>query len=146
MDALVRFWSKVVKTEACWVRTGTALPKGYTKIWWNGSMKLAHRVSWMIHFGPIPESMMVLHTCDNPPCVRPDHLFLGTNQTNMTDMISKGRHHYSVRTHCKNGHEFAVHGQLRRYHGKRGSGWRRVCMACNQIYEQRRHRQPRPVT
>ena len=52
----------------------------------------AHRYSWMIHRGAIPIGVFVLHTCDTPACVNPQHLFLGTNQDNITDMMSKGRH------------------------------------------------------
>lgn len=51
----------------------------------------AHRISWQLHFGPIPLGMWVLHHCDNPPCVRPDHLFLGTHPENMADRMAKGR-------------------------------------------------------
>lgn len=89
-----RFWAKVNKTPTCWLWTANRLPKGYGVINVGGragSQQLAHRVSWELHFGPIPDGLWVLHRCDNPPCVRPDHLFLGTVQDNVDDMVTKGR-------------------------------------------------------
>ncbi len=55
-------------------------------------MGRAHRASWQISFGPIPDGLQVLHTCDNPPCCNPAHLFLGTQLDNIYDMCAKGRH------------------------------------------------------
>jgi hypothetical protein len=63
----------------------------------------AHRVSWRIHFGEIPAGLIVCHRCDNPICVRPDHLFLGTHQDNIADMIAKGRHRSRAHPGEKNG-------------------------------------------
>lgn len=88
-----RFWSKVNKHPDCWLWTGNRLKAGYGKfmISSKNGMTTAHRVSWMLHRGPIPDGMFVLHSCDNPPCVNPDHLFLGTHTDNMKDCMSKGR-------------------------------------------------------
>lgn len=83
----VRFWRFVHKTDTCWVWTGGKHRFGYGKI--DGLD--AHRVSWEIHNGPVPSGMYVCHHCDNPACIRPDHLFLGTQTDNMRDMSRKGR-------------------------------------------------------
>lgn len=92
-----RFWSKVERTDTCWIWTASATEYGYGRISWevDGKKRLfrAHQVSWMLHYGTIPFSLSVLHKCDNPPCVRPDHLFLGTQLDNMRDMVFKGRGH-----------------------------------------------------
>jgi hypothetical protein len=87
-----RFWSRVVK-DVCWVWTGYR-KAGYGQIGRGGRgsrIILTHRLSWIFHFGPIPEGLKVLHKCDNPPCCNPDHLFLGTDKDNVRDKINKGR-------------------------------------------------------
>ena len=86
-----RFWAKVEKTDWCWIWTGARSQFGYGNLTTNGKQENAHRVSWEIHFGPIPDGMRVLHACDNPPCVRPFHLFLGTQKDNNRDRETKGR-------------------------------------------------------
>ena len=89
----IRFWKKVQKGHGCWEWTGSKDRKGYGRIkptLVKGNLK-AHRVSYELHIGPIPSGMSVLHACDNPKCVHPDHLFLGTNNDNVQDMINKGR-------------------------------------------------------
>src|SRR4030043_361681 len=86
-----RFWNKVNKTDDCWIWTAYCNKKEYGCFKFQDKSELAHRVSWIIHNGPIPNGLHVLHKCDNPPCVRPDHLFLGTDKDNANDRISKGR-------------------------------------------------------
>lgn len=87
-----RFWAKVSKTRTCWLWTGTRTPLGYGRI--NIGKRrsdYAHRLSYLWTHGEIPEGVFVLHHCDNPSCVRPDHLFLGTHKDNMKDMREKNR-------------------------------------------------------
>jgi len=77
--------------DGCWYWIGTIGPRGYGSINVNGASKRAHRVSYEIYKGNIPAGLFVCHSCDNPLCVRPDHLILGTQKENMQDMWGKGR-------------------------------------------------------
>lgn len=86
-----RLWSKVNKTDDCWIWTGATKQFGYGQIGVDGQTKLAHRVAWELTNGQIPEGLEVCHHCDTPSCVNPAHLFLGTHEDNMLDMKSKGR-------------------------------------------------------
>lgn len=89
----IRFWKRVNKTDGCWVWTGGTTTAGYGKIGLGGrggEQRDTHRFSWEMHFGEIPDGLCVLHKCDNKPCVRPDHLFLGTHSDNMIDAYDKG--------------------------------------------------------
>jgi hypothetical protein len=88
-----RFWEKVDQTSSCWEWTASRYHDGYGRFQLDGKSQSAHRVSWTLANGPIPDGECVLHTCDNPPCVRPSHLFLGTQQDNVDDMGAKGRKH-----------------------------------------------------
>ena len=86
-----RLWSRVDKTGDCWVWTGATTTAGYGEIRFGGKVVRVHRLVYELTVGPIPEGMGVLHRCDNPPCCRPDHLFLGTQRDNARDMVAKGR-------------------------------------------------------
>lgn len=81
------FWSQVEKTDGCWTWLGRKYPSGYGRF----RAKYAHRLAYELARGPIPDGLCVCHTCDNPPCVNPDHLWLGTHQDNMRDRNIKGR-------------------------------------------------------
>ena len=85
-----RFWSKVKKSDGCWEWTSFRNTKGYGQVGHFHKLYYAHRASWIIKNGEIPKGMCALHKCDNPPCVRPDHLFLGTKLDNWLDQKKKG--------------------------------------------------------
>jgi hypothetical protein len=89
-----RFWSHVDKSGECWLWTASKANKGYGQfVRIHGkSPARAHRFAWELVNGPIPQGLCVLHHCDTPACVRPEHLFLGTKADNNADMRAKGRH------------------------------------------------------
>lgn len=89
----------------CWLWTNSVDTHGYGHLFYDGKLRLAHRLMWELTHGPIPKLMHVLHRCDIPRCINPDHLFLGTASQNMKDMHNKGRH--SIRQGCKLNMELA---------------------------------------
>ena len=86
-----RFWSRVDTSGDCWLWNASLNRNGYGYICVNGKVRSSHRLSYEWSYGPTPAGLCVCHACDNPRCVRPDHLFLGTNDDNMADMVAKGR-------------------------------------------------------
>lgn len=90
-----RFWKYVHKTDGCWIWTGFRDEDGYGRF----DSSIAHRVSWELRNGAIPSGMSVCHRCDNPNCVNPEHLFLGTPLDNSRDMVAKGRSARGTKQH-----------------------------------------------
>lgn len=129
--------------NGCWEWTLKRHRTGYGEIWRKRGYHGAHRVSWEIHNGPIPEGMFVCHHCDNPPCVNPAHLFVGTPKDNARDRERKGRRDpmpaamaakamRPIKTHCPQGHEYAG-ANLRLIVSPEGWVSRR-CRKCAAIY------------
>ena len=124
---LDRFWEKVNKhgpipanhpdLGLCWLWTAHTADFGYGRMHIVGGPARTHRISWELHNGPIPAGMLVLHHCDNPPCVNPAHLFLGTAGDNMRDMVAKGRNWNpgAQKISCPRGHPYVFRGNGLRY-------------------------------
>jgi hypothetical protein len=85
-----RFFERIKKTPYCWNWVGYVNRLGYGELW-NGRHDMAHRISWKIHHGEIPQGKFVCHLCDNPKCVNPKHLWIGDTKANTTDRTTKGR-------------------------------------------------------
>ena len=92
-----RFWSKVSKDGECWEWQASCGFRDYGKFRIGPTYIAAHRVAYYLEYGPFDERLLVCHKCDNPKCVRPEHLFLGTQSDNNWDKIKKGRHSYICR-------------------------------------------------
>lgn len=121
--------------SGCWEFTGFCAPNGYGQIYFDGRTWPAHRLMHTICNGPIPDGLFVLHSCDNPPCINPDHLRAGTSRENTMDSVLRGRHCMSngkafdtrgsaVPWECVNGHEMKGENVYITPHG------RRECRAC----------------
>jgi hypothetical protein len=137
----------VVDANGCWLWQGFIAPRvplktgkgagkvskgGYGSIGYRGRNLGVHRVVWMIHNGPQPKGMHVCHSCDVRRCVNPDHLWLGTNRENITDMVKKGRGpcgEKATKTHCIRGHAFAEYA----YYSPSYPTWRK-CRECDRLH------------
>ena len=131
MDAIEKFWARViVNPDECWGWTGSTLgrapyarPQLAERIF---GTRHATRASYMLHYGPIPEGLFVCHTCDDPMCCRPDHLWLGTAAENAADMKAKGRagtNGNERKTECPAGHPYSPENT-------RVSKGERYCVEC----------------
>jgi hypothetical protein len=128
---------RVVRLDGCWKWTGKKDAFGYGVVQLGRELPRtgAHRVSWELNYGEIPNGLHVLHKCDNPECTNPEHLFVGTALDNVRDAQRKGRLKVASkgwkgeRTHCHRGHEFDD-GNTKFYKGIRLC---RKCRAENQL-------------
>jgi hypothetical protein len=131
------FFQKVQKTDSCWLWNGSTNAKGYGSFAVNRKTTLAHRYSYVLHKGEIPEGLIICHTCDVPACVNPEHLWAGTYSDNAIDMVSKNRHGKSSKkhTHCKKGHSFEEFEPLVyvKKQGRQIGKEYRICKECKRI-------------
>lgn len=100
-----KFEAKVIKTEGCWIWTANVDKDGYGKMRHGKTNRAAHRISWMIAYGELPNGML-LHSCHNPKCVNPSHLRIGTHEDNMRDRMDNGKY-YTGESHprCRISHD-----------------------------------------
>lgn len=134
-----RFWSKVNKTDTCWLWTASC-DGPYGKFKFEGKNRKAHRMSWILTHGFIPNGLQINHKeniCPNKHCVNPEHLYAGTAKENTKDMIDNGNHGMSKKTHCPKGHEYS--GSNLKLTSK---GWRqcRICQneSWNKMYKKKK--------
>jgi hypothetical protein len=126
-----RLLEKIVtdKKTGCWNWIACKNNRGYGKTSFRGNQDLSHRVFWKIINGEIPFGMFICHKCDNPGCVNPEHLFLGTPKDNMQDCVIKDRHNHTNgnkgKLFCKHGHEFTKENT---HVNKKGE---RLCRQCD---------------
>lgn len=138
-----RFWAKVDKAGAddCWMWTASTSHRGYGKMYWNGKLEGAHRISYMLEHDieELPKTLNdsraeVMHTCDVPACVNPRHLVFGSTLLNQRDKAAKGRHHMQARKTCEYGHKWTKSntGRVKGHYAKDGTEYKvRYCRQCH---------------
>ena len=124
------------KGRGCWEWTGAKSRAGYGQFGYLGNWYRAHRVAYLVWRGPLKRGLYVCHRCDNPGCVRPSHLFLGTNSDNIRDSLTKGRHYHATRTHCPRGHAYTGDNLIVTMQSG-GQYKHRQCRACHRIKNRR---------
>lgn len=127
-----RFKNKYTKdASGCWLWTAYKDRDGYGYLQVSGKSIRAHRVSWELTNGPIPNGMFICHSCDTSSCVNSDHLFIGTGTDNMKDKINKGRDFNLNKQTCIRGHTF--NEKNTRHHMRPGGKWHRICKPCDAL-------------
>lgn len=136
---VARFFRMVEKTDTCWIWKGSKI-RGYGNFLpLNKKNFRAHRWSFEYYNGQINVKSVICHSCDNPSCVNPIHLWQGTQADNMRDCASKKRNVSQKKTHCPSGHEYTEENTIK-YNRKEGWGVRR-CRICKKLSEQKRRLQ-----
>lgn len=121
---VARVKAKCVVTDSnCWVYQGNRNALDYGQATFRNERWMVHRFMYSVLVGPIPDGKQACHSCDNPPCCNPAHIWLGSAKDNALDSKKKLRHYTSSKTHCVRGHAYAEHGVVR-------SDGRRKCTAC----------------
>ena len=133
MTLATRFWEKIEQTDGCWLWCGTKTLEGYGYVspGRRGSPLSAHRLSYELHVGPIPNDLEIDHLCRNPSCVNPDHLEAVTHAENM-------RRGPGVKTHCRSGHEYTPDNTGVNAINVKTDFRQRRCLACHREHERER--------